>query len=372
MSLRIRTRKDGSTYTQCRFRIDGRETSVSYNDHAEALKLQKLIRKVGPAKALEIAKIVASHDRAITVEEWLTRHIDNLTGVEEGTVKKYRAYVRNDFDSLLLLPLAALTPDDIAAWIKDLRNLDGSVPSGKTLANKHGLLAGAMKEAVARGHIQASPCDRVRLPRWDRREMTFLEPDEFRLLLNHVPPYWQPLVEFLVQSGCRWSEATALKPADVNRAAGTVRIFKAWKTGSEAGGYSLGMTKTSRSVRTININKELLNRLNYDNEFLFTNSGRGRRNADGVVRIHNFHPHVWQPAVKAAQEAGLTKSPRVYDLRHTCASWLLNGGMPPTDVQNLLGHESILTTVGVYHHVDRGSGKRIADLMTQILDTDGE
>lgn len=369
MSLRFRTRQDGTTYTQVRYRLQGREASLSYNDHAEALKLQKLIDKVGPAKALEIAKIVSAHDRAITVEEWLNRYIDNLTGIDEGTIKKYRAYVRNDFGTLLPLPLAALTPDDIAAWIKDLRNLDGSLPSGKTLANKHGLLAGAMNEAVARGHIQASPC-KSRLPRWDRREMTFLEIDEFKLLLSCVPDYWKPLVEFLVQTGARWSEVTALQPADVDRAAGTVRIYKAWKTGSVSGGYTMGMPKTVRSVRTVNVRKSLLDRLDYSGEWLFTNSGRGRRNAAGVVRIHNFSPNVWKPAVKAAQQAGLTKNPRVYDLRHTAASWLINGGMPVPEVQDLLGHENYSTTVGVYRHADRSSGKRVAEMMTQILDTD--
>jgi integrase len=370
MSLRFRTRKDGSTYTQCRYRIQGREASISFDDHAQALKFQKLIDKVGPAKALEIAKIVVAHDQAITVGEWLTRHIENLTGVEEGTIKKYRAYVNNDFDSLIDMPLAALTPDDVSAWIKALRNRDGSPPSGKTIANKHGLLAGAMKEAVARGYIPSSPCDRVRLPRWDRREMVFLERDEYKLLLSFVPEYWKPLVEFLVQTGARWSEATALQPADVDRAAGTVRIYKAWKTGSEGGGYTMGMTKTVRSVRTINVNQKLLDRLDYSGEWLFTNSGRGRRNATGVVRIHNFHPNVWKPAVKAAQDAGLTKNPRVYDLRHTAASWLINDGTPVPEVQKLLGHENYSTTIDVYFHSDRGSGKRIADTMNRILYTE--
>jgi integrase len=103
---------------------------------------------------------------------------------------------------------------------------------------------------------------------------------------------------------------------------------------------------------------------------LFTNSGRGRRNATGVVRIHNFHPNVWKPAVKAAQDAGLTKNPRVYDLRHTAASWLINDGTPVPEVQKLLGHENYSTTIDVYFHSDRGSGKRIADTMNRILYTE--
>jgi len=115
-----------------------------------------------------------------------------------------------------------------------------------------------------------------------------------------------------------------------------------------------------------------LDQLDYSGEWLFTNSGRGRRNADGCVRIHSFHPNVWQPAVKAAQAEGLTKSPRVYDLRHTAATWLINGGMPVPQVQDLLGHENFSTTVEIYRHADRRSGQQVAEMMSRILYTDGE
>jgi integrase len=47
-------------------------------------------------------------------------------------------------------------------------------------------------------------------------------------------------------------------------------------------------------------------------------------------------------------KAGLTKSPRVHDLRHTCASWMIAAGVPLPIIQQHLGHESIQTTIGVY------------------------
>ena len=54
-------------------------------------------------------------------------------------------------------------------------------------------------------------------------------------------------------------------------------------------------------------------------------------------------------------KAGLTKSPRVHDLRHTCASWMIAAGVPLPIIQQHLGHESIQTTIGVYGHLDRRS-----------------
>lgn len=368
MSVRIRTRSDGSSYTQVRYRIAGKQGSISFDDHAEALQFDNLVTKVGAVKALEICKIVIATDRAITVGEWLAHHNDHLTGVEPETLKAYRRYAANDYPTLVDIPLAALTPDDIAAWVQGLRNRNGSLPSGKTVHNKHGYLAGALNSAVERGHIKANPCDKIRLPRWDRQEMVFLEPGEYAILRDAVTEYWRPLVDFLVTSGARWGEATALRPKDVDRAAGTVRITKAWKR-AEGGGYEIGVPKTRKSVRTINVPHSVLDQLDYTGEFLFTNSGRGRNNADGVVRIASFHPNVWTPAVDRAMNNGLHKHPRVHDLRHTCASWLIQAGRPLPAIQQHLGHESIVTTVETYGHLDRSSGKENSSVLDAMINT---
>ena len=365
MSVRVRTRQDGSVYSQVRFRIGGKESSISFNDHAEALQFDALVAKVGAVKALEVTRVVIAHDRGLTLRQWLDEYNDHLTGVEEQTVTKYRSYAAHDFGSIADMPVAALTERDVADWVDGLRNRDGSIPSGKTVANKHGYLAGALNVAVKRGHLKANPCDEVKLPKWDREEMVFLEPDEYQLLREATAEYWRPLVEFLVTSGARWSEATALKPSDVDRDAGTVRITRAWK--KVDGGYGLGVPKTRKSVRTINVPIEVLERLDYTREWLFTNSGQGRRNAEGPVRIHNFRPHVWVPAVTRAAEAGLTKTPRVHDLRHTCASWLIQSGRPLPDVQEHLGHQSILTTVGIYNHLNRSSGQANAAALSLMI-----
>ena len=40
--------------------------------------------------------------------------------------------------------------------------------------------------------------------------------------------------------------------------------------------------------------------------------------------------------------------PRVHDLRHTHASWLVASGLPLSYVQERMGHESINTTISTY------------------------
>jgi integrase len=77
-------------------------------------------------------------------------------------------------------------------------------------------------------------------------------------------------VEFLVASGGRFGEVAALRPGDVDRDAGTVRITRAAKRTYDAEGYELGPTKT-RKARTINVATSVLDKLDYTHEWLFVN-----------------------------------------------------------------------------------------------------
>lgn len=72
-----------------------------------------------------------------------------------------------------------------------------------------------------------------------------------------------------------------------------------------------------------------------------------------------FHAHRWKPALDAANSAGLTKRPRIHDLRHTHASWLIAGKVPLPVIQARLGHESITTTVDRYGHLLEASDDEV-------------
>jgi integrase len=51
----------------------------------------------------------------------------------------------------------------------------------------------------------------------------------------------------------------------------------------------------------------------------------------------------------ACQCAGITDF-RIHDMRHTCAAWLVNSGVPLIVVRDLLGHASV-TTTEIYAHL---------------------
>jgi integrase len=348
-SIRPGERKDKSPFWSVLYRVDGRQCSTSFNSERDAARFKILVDSVGAVRAREAAGLTPPMPRdGLTVTAWLNRYIDHLTGVQQGSVERYRSYVKHDIAPRLgALPLADLSRDDVAAWIN---HLEKSGVSAKTCKNKHGFLSGALKAAVAAGQIGANPCERVRLPRWDRKEMVFLTSEDYQKVNDALGEHWRPLVRFLVTSGCRFGEATALRPSDVDRTANTVRIVRAWKYHS--GGYEIGLPKTKRSVRTINLPPSVLDELDYSNEWLFV----GR--SGNPVRSSGFNPRVWKPAIIKAK---LDPPPRVHDLRHTAASWLIADGLPLPVIQRRLGHESITTTVDLYGHLDRRSDAAAAE-----------
>ena len=362
-SIRQRERKDGSAYWAVLYVLNGKQTSSSFNDHAEAVRFQELANKTSPAKAVEVWAATTPSADGFTVASWCTHHVDHLTGVNEATRIRYRRYIVNDIASSKIgpLPLSALTNADVAQWLNSLTG------AAKTAANKHGFLAGTLNAAVRAKHLSANPCDGNRMRRDAPSEMVFLTHEEFALLHSCVSEHWQPLVEFLVASGARFGEATAIKPGDINLAEGTVDIRRAWRY-VVGEGFQLGPPKTKRSVRTIDVAANTLAKLDLTGEWVFTNSGRSANGRHGgPVRGPNLYSNVWRPAMARAKLLGLTKQPRVHDLRHTNASWLVQAGVPLPVVQRHLGHESIQTTIDRYWHLDRRSSRVVADVIDKAL-----
>ncbi|MGY2061313.1 tyrosine-type recombinase/integrase, partial [Nocardia gipuzkoensis] len=206
-----------------------------------------------------------------TVHEICTEIIDGLTGIEKGTRNRYKRILVNDIEPFFGAnsPCTVITDLTVPKWVNHLAENVGN--AAKTIANKHGVLFQLCKALVRRKLLTENPCQHTKLPRVVQTEMAFLEPDEFAALLAALPERWRLLVEFLIASGARWGEVTALQVRDIHRTKLTARINKAWKyTGSQP---VLGAPKTKKSTRTINLPDHLVARLPLDgrhpDEWLF-------------------------------------------------------------------------------------------------------
>lgn len=366
-SIRARKRADGSAYYAVLFRHDGRQTSKSFTEHPRAVKFERLVETVGPAAALEIIEQNTASGDTPTLTEWFTHYLEHATGITSGTREEYRRLAaRTWLPRFGALPVDAITRDAVKRWIGDQAKTltrRQTPTSAKTIANAHGLLSHVMTAAVEDGHRADNPCRGVRLPEGQREEMCFLTESEFATLLQHIPDYWKPLVVTLAGTGMRWGEVTALQWGDFDLDASIpiVRVTRAWKR-SGGGGRELGPPKTKRSRRTIDLPPEVVDILRpmrgKPDDLVFTGP------QGGAVHHQAFHPRVWLRAVKAAD---LGKRPRIHDLRHSAASWMVADNVPLPLVQQQLGHESIQTTVDVYWHLTPGTRGLAARALSRAL-----
>ena len=67
------------------------------------------------------------------------------------------------------------------------------------------------------------------------------------------------------------------------------------------------------------------------------------------------------------ERAGLPRSVRLHDLRHTCVTLRLKVGQHPKFVQELLGHTNISITLDTYSHVLPGMGDELTDARDNAL-----
>lgn len=315
---------------------------MTFATRAQAVSWAAVLDAHGPDRAVALLETEAPA-AGRTVTDQVHHHIEHLTGVTDGTRRRYEQMARLHLSGrLAVTQLEHLTRDDVAAWV------NAQTGSPKSIRNRHALLSAALESAVRADLLPKNVAKGVRLPRLDSagEEMVFLEPAEFDAIVSHLPDHWRPLAHFLVGTGARWGEVTALRVGDVDMQAGTVRISQSWKETSGAG-WELGPPKTRRGRRTAKVRGAALDAIAPEmkrdpREWLFL-SKRG-----GPVRGDWWRTDVWRPAVAAWDGP---KSPRVHDLRHTFASWAIRAGVPLTVLQRQLGHESIQTTSDVYGHI---------------------
>lgn len=362
-SIETRTSR-GKVVYRVRFRHQKRQLIRTFDNHKGA-ETFRLLAEHSPEKALA-ALDEPEEQQPVTVAELLTLHIDSLTGIEEGTRSTYKGYLTRDIEPDPLGKRLArnVTRADAQAWI---RRMEVKGHSGKTIANRRGLLSAAYtRTAIPSGLAESNPLDGIRVKKAARTKgMLFLTREEFATLLHATPPHYRLLVFTLVSSGLRISEALALQVKHFDAAAGTLRIEQAWKY-TDGNGHELGDPKTLRGTRTVSLPSQCADAIaahvkdRAAKDYIFT-SPRGH-----ILRRDIFRRDAWVHAVAALPE---DRRPRTHDLRHTHASWAIQAGVPLPVLQRQLGHESISTTVDVYGGLARSDFDALASAIGASLPT---
>ncbi|MDJ1130592.1 tyrosine-type recombinase/integrase [Streptomyces iconiensis] len=381
-SIKTYQRQSGDTTYRVVWRAGGSRSGKweheSFDDETSAKRFRDLVNGHGqrwPPRWVKGEGFAESSEPECPAEHifptYARKYVELLTDISGHTRTNYRRFIENHMvpwfrDLTVSEHPSRITRDHVSHWINDLRegrpgphHEPGTARRAyapKTISDLHGLLFGILQTAVTADPPlrDSNPCTHTRLPKGDEveDEEVFLEPEAYAVPRAHLKDDAVDLVDALAGTGLRWGEATALQPRDFTFTSkrSTLRVQRAWKRRAEGGTY-LGAPKTKKSRRTLVLTSEQVK--------LFKRACLGKQPQDliftapggGAWHSGFFFAHRWRPALDAANAADLTKRPRVHDLRHTHASWLIAGKVPLPVIQGRLGHESITTTVDRYGHL---------------------
>ncbi len=218
-----------------------------------------------------------------------------------------------------------------------------------------------LPEAVVWGMIDVNPAKQgVDNPQRRYTEKRPFESwAELAAVAAKLGPRHGPMVLFAAATGLRPGEWIALEQRDIDRQARVVYVRRAYRNGR------LKCTKTESSVRAVPLQGTALAALDQlpagiGSALLFP-SPRG-----GHLDLHNFRNRDWKPAQHAA---GITPLRRVYDLRHTFATFALRAGISTFDLSRYMG-ASLTMIDRHYGHLARDGRDHAIHLLDAFTDSE--
>ena len=330
-----------------------------------------------------------------TVGEFLDAWLASKEGtIRPSTLSRYAELCRNHLKPALgNLRTARLTPVDIRNFLAGLTPVRDT-PSGATTGPS--VLASStrrqiytiLKQAYAQGVrdeiLDRNPLVLVKAPRLEQRAPTMFQPDEVGLLLTaaeagvrsarigSATTTAHQLWVFLLAAaltGAREGEILALRWSDIVNDPDRPYMLIS-RTISRATGKPLGFNppKTLAGLRHIPLEpllRDALADLRNPGQTIAVPEGVGN---DGLVfTTATGKPLGVHNVIKSFKEllrvAGLARTLRIHDLRHTAGSTMLASGVPLTTVSKILGHANAAITARIYAHaLAKGDSAAVATL----------
>ncbi len=202
---------------------------------------------------------------------------------------------------------------------------------------------------VLNDRIEASPAEFIQMPKFGRHlpdVLTTAEIDRIIAAVDTSSPKGlrdSAMLEVLYSCGLRVSELTSLRLQDLFFGEGYIRVIG---KGDKQRLVPISTTARDRIQRYLEVRRSD----RAGEEILFLNN-RGRQ----LTRVM-----VFTILKNAARQAGIDKHISPHTFRHSFATHLLEGGASIRQVQEMLGHESILTTE-IYTHLDSSHLRRTVE-----------
>ena len=298
-----------------RYRTGGRDSNrvqrggfASEQDAHDALEreLERVRRERRISRRLTLSELV---------ETYLAQH-----DVQPVTIEKLRYLLSKATVVFGDRRIGELTSQEIAEWRMGLS------PGYRFEATQ--ALRQVLHRAVAWGMIDVNPAKvGVDNPVRRRKEQHPFESwAELEALATAIGPRYGPMILFAAATGLRPAEWIALERRDVDHKERVVYVRRSFTRGE------LKFPKTEASMRAVPLQAralDALDRKDGNGSPLLFPGERG-----GYLDIHHFRPFQWRPAQTAA---GIDPLRRVYDLRHTFATFALRAGISTFDLSRYMG-----------------------------------
>jgi integrase len=224
--------------------------------------------------------------------------------------------------------LVDITRHAVKEWVVVLK---GKKLAESTVARAVRVFSSSLSAAVDAEIIKTNPTFKLGLEPGETDVMRFFTRKQIAKMMKKLKarPRDRAILALLVGCGLRWGEMAGLAPERVDLKRKMLRVTH---VRDQATGQIKKYPK-SRKIRDVPIPDwvaaEIKPYVKAGGPFVFqyTNSSNWRRD-------------VWTPFGPGG---------RIHDLRHTFASWLLQGGMSIQEVSKLMGHSSIRVTERYAH-----------------------
>jgi integrase len=278
------------------------------------------------------------------VDEYLAQH-----EASPVTLEKLRFLLDRAVAAFGGYRLDELNPVEIAGWRMTIR-LGYRFEATQALRQ-------VLARAVIWGLLDVNPAKQgVENPQRRRTEKRPFESwEEIEAVAERLEPRLGAMVLFAAATGMRPGEWVALECRDIDRDACVAYIHRSFSKGR------LTCPKTETSRRAVPLQAKAFAALDQlpqgePTDLLFA-AERG-----GYIDLHNFRNRNWKPAQLAA---GIQPFRRIYDLRHTFATFALRAGISTFDLSRYMG-ASLTMIDRHYGHLARDGREHAIRLLDNL------
>ncbi len=296
--------------------------------------------------------------------KWLKDYAAGAT--KPATFETYRIIIEHRLNSAFgNRPLLNLTAEEIQGLVSTSLRDKNLAP--KTVNNTLVLLKTMLMHGVRWGYLRENPAQYIDPLRVEPKEMSFLTPEEIRLLLENSHEPFRTLFTTAILTGMRRGELLGLQWGDIDWNQNRIYIKRSiyWRVRKDIKSnepcWIFVTPKSARSRRTVVMSPRLREALEFhksisianSHDLVFCNKHGAPLDPDNMIHWQFF------PALR---RAGLRRI-RFHDLRHTYTALLISQGENIKFIQSQLGHASATTTLDRYGHLmpdsHRETGQRL-------------